>query len=313
MPHDILPGYLAQIDPGRLSRTLFHLSKDPLPYRKLNHTRPGQSRNTLYEADDYLQENLEAWGYTVEKEGVQVQAFRCDASRPKAQQYSPPLPEDPWYTAHNLYVKRQGTLCPEETVLLLAHKDSQSWVDSPGAYDNGAGTVALLEIARVLKDYEPRRSLWFLFCNEEHRPWTSVAAAQNAKARGDNLVAIFNLDSMCGKSQQDIDAGRKTSVAIYTTPEGERLADLILEVNETCRIGLAQRKAQRARPGDDDGSFVNAGYPAAVAIFGSFPYADPAYHTEDDCPERVDIPNLAMAAQATLAAALRVDMERPSM
>ncbi|MSS71143.1 MAG: Zn-dependent exopeptidase M28 [Candidatus Latescibacteria bacterium] len=304
----IIPDYLTRIDPGHLSQALFHLSQDPLPYRKLNHTRPGQSQNTLYEADDYLQERLETWGYVVKKEGVQVQAFRCDASKPKVQQYSPPAPEDPWYTACNLYVKKQGTVRPDEIVLLLAHKDSQSWVDSPGAYDNGAGTVALLEIARVLKDYEPGRSLWFLFCNEEHRPWTSVAAAQNAKARGDDLVAIFNLDSMGGKSQQDIDAGLKTNAAIYTTPEGERLADLVAEVNDAYRIGLVQRKARRARPGDDDGSFINAGYPSAIATFGSFPYADPAYHTEDDRPERVDIPNLAMAAQASLAAALRVDL-----
>ena len=306
MPHDPVPGLIAQIDPARLSRTLFHLAKDPLPFRKLNHTRPGRSQNTLYEADDHLQENLESWGYRVEKEGVQVQAFRCDTSKPKARQYAPPAPEDPWYTAYNLYARKQGTERPDEIVLLLAHKDSQSWVDSPGAYDNGAGTVALLEIARVLKDHEPERSIHLLFCNEEHRPWTSVAAAQNAKARGDNLVAVFNLDSMGGKSRADIDAGRKTNAAIYTTPEGERLADLVLEVNEAYGLGLVQTKARRDRPGDDDGSFVNAGYPAAVATFGSFPYADPAYHTEDDRPERVDIPNLRMAAQAVLAAALRM-------
>lgn len=306
---DPIPGLIAQIDADRLSRTLFHIAKDPLPFRKLNVTRPGQSQNTLYEADDYLGEQLESWGYRVEKEGVPVQAFRCDTSKPKASQYSPPAPEDPWYTAYNLYARKQGAVHPDETVLLLAHKDSQSWVDSPGAYDNGAGTVALLEIARVLRDYEPKRSVWFMFCNEEHRPWTSVTAARNAKARGDNLVAVFNLDSMGGKSQADIDAGRKTNVAIYSGPEGERFADLILEVNRTYGIGLLQQKVLRPRPNDDDGSYVNAGYPHAVANFGSFPYADPAYHTEDDRPERVDIPNLRMAAQADLAAALRVDRE----
>ncbi len=306
---DPIPGLIAQIDADRLSRTLFHISKDPLPFRKLNFTRPGQSQSTLYEADDYLGEQLESWGYRVEKEGVQVQAFRCDASRPKAHQYSPPAPEDPWHTAYNLYAKKQGTTHPDKIILLLAHKDSQSWVDSPGAYDNGAGTVALLEIARVLRDYESQRSIWFMFCNEEHRPWTSVAAAKNAKTRGDNLVAVFNLDSMGGKSQADIDAGRKTNVAIYSGPEGERFADLILEVNRHYDIGLHQHKILRPRPNDDDGSFVNAGYPHAVATFGSFPYVDPAYHTEDDRPERVDIPNLRMAAQVGLAAALRVDRE----
>ena len=238
-----------------------------------------------------------------------MQAFRCDASKPKARQYSPPAPEDPWYTAYNLYAEKRGVVCPDEIVLLLAHKDSQSWVDSPGAYDNGAGTVAVLEIARVLKDYEPKRTIRFLFCNEEHRPWTSVTAVENAKARGDNLIAIFNLDSMGGKSQADIEAGRKPNVTLYTETEGERLADLMAEVNEAYGIGLAQQKVKRTRPGDDDGSFVKAGFPMAVANLGSYPYADAEYHTEEDRPERVDIPNLAMATQASLAAALRADQQ----
>ena len=308
MPTDIIPDYIRQIDPDRLSQTLFHIAEDPLPFRKLNYTRPGASKNSLYEADDFLQEALESWGYAVEKEGVQVQAFRCDASKPKAQQYSPPAPEDPWYTAYNLYAEKRGALHPDEIVLFLAHKDSQSWVDSPGAYDNGAGAVAVLEIARVLKDYEPRRTVRFLFCNEEHRPWTSVTAAENAAARGDNLVAIFNLDSMGGKSDAEIDAGCKPNVTLYTEPEGERLADLMAEVNDAYGIGLAQRKLKRTRPGDDDGSFVKAGFPVAVANLGSYPYADAEYHTEEDMPERVDIPNLAMATQTSLAAALRVDL-----
>ncbi|MDA0744909.1 MAG: M28 family peptidase [bacterium] len=308
MPQDPIPNLLQSIDPTHISRALFHLSKTPLLLRKLNYTRPGQSRCTLYETDDFLKESLESFGYTIQTEETQVQAFRCDTSKPKAHQYSPPDPNDPWYTAYNLYAEKSGTTHPDEIIFLLAHKDSQSWVDSPGAYDNAAGTSALLEITRVLATYEPQRTIRFLFCNEEHRPWTSVTAAQNAKARGDNLVAIFNLDSMGGKPQADIDAGRKTNVTLYTQPEGERFADLMAHVNTAYNIGLVQQKYLRLRPGDDDGSFINAGYPMAVASLGSFPYADATYHTEDDIPERVDIENLTMATQANLAAALRVDL-----
>ncbi len=36
--------------------------------------------------------------------------------------------------------------------------------------------------------------------------------------------------------------------------------------------------------GGDDGSFVKAGYTASVTIIGSFPYADPNYHSEGDIP-----------------------------
>lgn len=305
---DPIPDLMAQIDGARMREALFYLSKDPLPFRKLNYTRAGQSQCTLYEADDYLQKRLEAFGYAVEKEGVQVQAFRCDTTKPKAQQYSPPMPEDAWYTAYNLYAGKPGAEKPDEIILLLAHKDSQSWVASPGANDNGVGTVALLEIARVLQGYAPKRSFRFLFCNEEHRPWTSVTAAEKARERGDDLVAVFNLDGVSRGTPEDKAAGRKTNVTLFTEPEGERFADLMAEVNEAYGIGLHQRKQQRQRPGDDDGSFVKAGYKHAVINIGSYPYGDPFYHTENDVPENVDIENLVMAARLSLAAAVRVDL-----
>jgi hypothetical protein len=306
MPADFIPSLIQQVDQERLRRDLFYLAKDPLPFRKLNYTRPGQRKNTLYEADDYIQAKLESSGYRVEKEGVQVQAFGCDLSKPKEQQFCLPKPEDPWYTAYNLYARKVGRQRPDEIVVVVAHKDSQSWVDSPGAYDNGAGTCGVMEIARILADFEPDRSLWFLFCNEEHRPWTSVTAAERARDRGDHLVAIFNIDSVGGKAQSDIDAGRKTNVTAYTRPEGRRIADLMAEVNETYGLGLAQSGFQRTRPNDDDGSFINAGFPAAVANLGSMPYVDPNYHRETDTPERVDLSNVRMAVQASLAAIARV-------
>jgi len=307
MARDPIPRLIKQVEESRLREHLFYLAKDPLPYRKINYTLPGHDKPTLDEADDFIQARLESWGYRVEKEGCLVQAFRPDPTKPKAHQHGKPRPDDPWLIAHNLYARKRGTTGPDEIIVLVAHKDSQSWVDSPGAYDNAVGTVANLEIARVLADYPSRRSIWFLFCNEEHTPWTSRTAARNARLRGDNLVAIFNLDSMGGKAQADIDAGRKTNVTLFTAPEGERLADLMAEVNAAYDIGLAQSKFRRKRPGDDDGSFVNEGYPAAVANLGSFPYADPDYHLETDAPERVDLANLRLATQASLAAVVRLD------
>lgn len=297
---------IARVDEERLRRDLFFLARDPLPYRTLNRTLPGHTECTLYEADAYLQAQLEAAGYDVEREAVPVQAYRCDTSKPKAHQYGRPNPDDPWYTAYNLYAEKRGTEAPEEIVLLVAHKDSQSWVESPGAYDNAVGTAALLEMARLLSARETRRTVRFLLCNEEHTPWTSATAAQRAKEREDNLVAIFNTDSLGGKSAEDVRAGRKTNVTLYTSPEGERLAALMAEVNDAYRIGLEQRSHARTTPGDDDGSFIKAGFPAAIANLGSYPYADPNYHLESDAPEAVDIENVRMATQAVLAAVVRV-------
>lgn len=302
-------GLIGAVDVERMTKHLFYLAKDPLPYRKLNFTLPGHEKNSLYEADDYLAGRLESWGYGVEREGVKVQAFRRDARKPKQSQYSRPMPEDPWYTAYNLYAEKKGRSRADEIIVVVAHKDSQSWVDSPGANDNAIGTVGVLEMACVLAKYAPQRSIRFLFCNEEHTPWTSVTAAENAKKRGDKFVAVFNVDSVGGKSAEEMAAKKMANVTLFTKPEGERLAQLIGAVNTHFAIGLEQRVAKRTAPGDDDGSFVNAGYPAAILNIGSFPYGDPNYHAEGDIPERCDVPNAAKAVQATLAALLTLDQD----
>jgi len=298
---------IGAVNPRRMRDHLFYLAKDPLPFRKLNYTLPGHTKNTLHEADDYLAGRLESWGYRVQREAVPVQAYRRDTTKPLHHQYSQPMPEDPWYTAYNLYAERKGRSRADEVILVLAHKDSQSWIDCPGANDNAIGTVGVLELACVLAEHPSDRTIRFLFCNEEHTPWTSVTAAQNAKARGDHIVAVFNLDSIGAKSAAETAAGKKANITAYTEPAGERLAGLMRAVNARFALGLEQRTVKRPSPGDDDGSFVRAGFGAAVLNIGSWPYSDPNYHVAGDVPERCDVPNAAMTVQATLAAILTLD------
>jgi hypothetical protein len=79
------------------------------------------------------------------------------------------------------------------------------------------------------------------------------------------------------------------------------------EVNDRYHLGLTQTIHQRPAPGDDDGSFVKAGFPHAIINIGSWPYADPQYHLPGDIPERTDFPNAALTAKAMLAAILTLD------
>lgn len=300
---------IRQIDPERIRKDLFSLSQTPLPFRKANLTLPDHTKSTLDETDDFLTDRLSWFGYKPWKEAAQAQAFGFDATKPPSRAYATPSADAPWYTLHNVYAEKKGSDHPTEIILFVAHKDSQSWFHSPGAYDNAVGTATILEFARVLAKHKPRRTIRFLWCNEEHRPWTSITAANNARQRGDHLIAIINVDSIGGKSQAEIDAGKKPNVTLYTMPEGERLAQRVMQANELYRIGLEQRIAKRSHPGDDDGSFVKAGYPAAIANLGSVPYSDPNYHDAGDTADKVDIPNVDMAARAILAAALITDRD----
>ena len=133
------------------------------------------------------------------------------------------------------------------------------------------------------------------------------------------FLATFILTFQLIQSNFDIDyVARYTSLetpfiykisALWAGQSGSLLFWLfILSIYTTIVILLNQRKHKRETPGDDDGSFIKAGFPIAIMNVGSFPYADPNYHLETDIPELVDIQNLWMSTQASLAAGLSVDL-----
>jgi len=291
-------------DVGRMRKGLFYLSED-LPRRVLNWSVPGHNLSSLEEADAWLIQQLKGYGYKPELDETKVHAFGRDVSKPLAHQYARPADDAPWYIARNIIAERRGKKYPDDLIIVIAHKDSQSWIASPGASDNAIGTCGALELAILLNHFKPNHTIRFIFCNEEHTPWTSVTAAENIKTEGLNVFAAINLDGIGVKSPEQ--AGHLTNVTRYTTPEGEKLADLMNSLNTRHGIGLEQSKYRSERPGDDDGSFIKAGFPWAVLNIGSMPYGDPNYHIESDTPDKVDIRNAELTVKLTLAAILYLD------
>jgi hypothetical protein len=296
----------AKVDKEQIRKGVFYLSKDPLPRRVLNWSLPGHDLSTLEEADIWISQLLTDWHYKSIFDTTKVRAFGRDFSKPISHQYAPPPEGAPWYTARNIIACKEGKDFPEEVIVVISHKDSQSWIESPGANDNAIGTCGNLELARVFKNYKPRHTIQFIFCNEEHTPWTSLTAAQSLKDSGKDVLAAINLDGIGVKSPEQ--AGTMTNVTRYTTPEGERLAGLMERLNKHHNIGLVQSKYRSERPNDDDGSFIKTGFPWAVLNIGSYPYGDPNYHKEGDIPEKVDFDNAQLTVKLTLAAILYLDI-----
>jgi hypothetical protein len=295
----------AKVDKERIRKGVYYLAQDPLPRRVLNWSLPGHALSSLEEADVWIVQQLTSCGYTPDTDETKVRAFGRDFSKPLSQQFAHPSEDAPWFTAHNIFAGKQGTDYPEELILILAHKDSQSWIASPGANDNAIGTCGALELAMVLSSYQSKHTLRFIFCNEEHTPWTSITAAEAIKGAGLKVLAVINLDGIGVKSPQQ--AGRLINVTRYTTMEGERLADLMTRLNKRHAIGLEQTTYRSKRPEDDDGSFINAGFSWTVRNAGSIPNGDPNYHTEGDTAEKVDFENAKRVVQLTLAAILHLD------
>jgi Zn-dependent M28 family amino/carboxypeptidase len=86
----------------------------------------------------------------------------------------------------------------QDSVLFIAHIDSKSYnskQNAPGADDNGSGVAVLMEIARILKDTRPEKSILFcIFSNEERGQLGSKAFAQKARREKQNIQAVINLD-----------------------------------------------------------------------------------------------------------------------
>ena len=297
---------LGKVSVENLRRDLFYLCRDPLSFRTVSYTIPWHEKNSLEETDDFIAGEMRKYASYVELIPNKVQPFRCDSSKPLHHWYSAPLESDPWYDAHNIAVTLPGSEYPDEIIQLVSHKDSMSWINSPGAHDNAVGAVENMELVRVLSTLRLQRTVRVLFCNEEHSPWHSKTYADAASRRGDRILAVMNQDSLCGKSDETLAAGIKTNVSAYSTPEGKALAEFIVSEAARYDIPICASAVFKKQVNDDDGSFIKAGFPDTVHNLGSLPYGDPQYHLPGDIPERVDLMNLQLAVQLILASILDI-------
>jgi carboxypeptidase Q len=104
-------------------------------------------------------------------------------------------PVQQWNTVAEL----KGTEKPGEVVILGAHLDS--WDLGTGTTDNGTGSMAVLEAARVIAQsgVKPKRTIRFiLFSGEEQGLLGSRAYAKAHAADADSIQAVLVLDNGTG-------------------------------------------------------------------------------------------------------------------
>ncbi len=106
-------------------------------------------------------------------------------------------------SSKNLIITKTGTVYPDTFVIICAHYDT---VNGPGANDNGSGTVALLEMARIMKDIPTEYSIKFIhFSGEEQGLYGSqhyVNQVVNATVPKMDIRLVFNIDQVGGRAGQ---------------------------------------------------------------------------------------------------------------
>ena len=103
------------------------------------------------------------------------------------------IQEEKKATSHNLVATILGSEKPEEVVCFTAHYDSVRF--STGAYDNGTGSVTILEVLHYFAKKQPKRTLKFVWCgSEEMGLLGSHAYVEKHKDELENYKACINVD-----------------------------------------------------------------------------------------------------------------------
>ncbi len=108
----------------------------------------------------------------------------------------------------------------DEIYIICGHYDSVS--GSPGADDDGSGTVATLAAAYILSQYSFEHTIRFVtFSGEEQGLLGSEKYVQEAYANGDNIVATLNVD-MIGFALTEYQGN---NIKVYHNDESDWLVD----------------------------------------------------------------------------------------
>ncbi len=102
------------------------------------------------------------------------------------------------YECQNVVGEMAGVEDSTKIWIICGHLDSTSpspQTNAPGADDNGSGSAAVLEAARVMSQYDFRYTVRFvLFGGEEQGLYGSEYYAEQASLAGDDILGVVNLD-----------------------------------------------------------------------------------------------------------------------
>jgi len=195
---------------------------------------------------------------------------------------------------HNVIAYKVGSTYPLHSILLSGHRDAVP--GSPGADDDGSGTCGVLEMARVMADFDTRLTLVFIFFDaEEQGMLGSWHYAARALEERDSIALMLNMD-MIANYQNDSDGwamlGLDTSYALVWG----QLADSLESINLTPHYydGSA----------GDDWAFQQAGFNTLGVTEYEF---SPFYHSSQDSTTYLNFDYETRMVRATLATACAVD------
>lgn len=144
---------------------------------------------------------------------------------------------------------QRGTVDPERVVIISGHIDSRNsdplnaTRDAPGANDDGSGTAAVLEAARVLSAHRFAGTVVYaVLSGEEQGLYGGQVLAAYAKAKGWKVEADLNNDIIGNTHGLD---GRVVDSHVRVFSEGVRVVETPAQAAERRRAGGEMDSASR--------------------------------------------------------------------
>jgi hypothetical protein len=199
----------------------------------------------------------------------------------KYRAYRARIPQDTvttfnWSTTYapDVYLERPGYVHPETIAVIGGHIDD---VSNRGADDNGTGTVAAIEAARVMKNYDFELTARFCaFTGEEQGLLGSDSLAGYFYRRGNRIVGMLNYD-MIGH----VDATPESLDVIGRTGRQDTVLMKFVKAAADSYTAMKVVFQNSGLTGSDHASFWSQGWTATCQI-EDYPLHNPAYHTQAD-------------------------------
>ncbi|HEY0248509.1 MAG TPA: M28 family metallopeptidase [Gryllotalpicola sp.] len=219
-------------------------------------------------------------------DGLQLAEWLSDGKRVTIEIDADAGPVDEPAVSDNLIVDIEGA-AEGKVVTLCAHYDT--FFNTVGAYDNGSGTVALLELARFWALTPPPVPVRLVFFTAEewHLLGSRHYVASAAEGELDRIAYLLNLDGL----------GRGSFMEAFASPEPFE-ADIRRAILGYAReSGRELELASRFPPtkGTDDASFWAVGVPSAFITFNDLH----RLHQPDDEPNRGIAANIVWTIELT--------------
>ncbi|EIE75733.1 hypothetical protein G6F46_005995 [Rhizopus delemar] len=201
----------------------------------------------------------------------------------------------------------------DELVIVGAHQDSvnmwfPSFGRSPGADDDGSGTVTILEAFRSLvhNGFKPERPVEFhWYSGEEGGLLGSQAVSRKYSEEGKKVVAMLQNDmtGFIGKSKE------KEVIGIVTDHVDEKLTEFLKTlVDNYADIPYSLTECGYAC--SDHASWRKLGFPSAFTIESDFDNSNPYIHGTNDVIENLSFDHMKEFAKVAVGFAVELSHVR---